>query len=283
MNRSLFFALATSLCLLASPVARVQAADSLELWRLSKYQGSVGEMIEVTGTGFENGNTSVYFGNQKVTPRIVSGGRLNFQIPTLTLDKTYSVQLVKGGEKTPTQDFYVEKPDAFELWRVSQYSAKPSETLDVSGKGFTQNTVVLLGNTSVATKYKSNSSLSFVVPNDITTDKTYTLKLKDGNNSSQTQDLYIQPVKVNIELWRISDYSVFPGKTITITGSGITESTKVKFDDITMSAEKKDGHTLSVKIPDSFKSSKTYAVKLVDGDKKSESQNIYIKNPKFEK
>jgi hypothetical protein len=232
MKYSLFFSTLLGLFL----AFNTSAAEPLELWRLSQYSAKPGDIVSITGKGFDS-STKVLLGNVSLNPQSVTPTSLTFQVSGVPGGATYGLKLTDTSVTTNSQDFYVEFTGP-EFWRLSTYTAKPGEVVTVYGKNFNTYACILLSgynSSNIATKYPITdpdgtqrfSSFTFTVPQDIKPDTTYAVQpavcaAHGGGYIGSPQNMYVssQNSSQNFELWKLSRYSAKPGDHITLTGRG---------------------------------------------------------------
>jgi hypothetical protein len=176
------------------------AGSDPELFRLSKYKGFVGEKVKITGKNFGNENGKVMF-DDWTKAEIVSWSkkRIIILVPDVAVTKTHKVRVCKRHDDcTRSQRFFVKRTGP-ELWRIknlsdgNNYKGVPGDHLKLTGLNFdSQNVSVKFGDVKAEIIKRTKKTIFVKVP-DMQRDKTYSIFVTDGVNSSNSQDFYVKP------------------------------------------------------------------------------------------
>jgi len=170
------------------------------LYRLSKYKGTVGEKVKITGRNFGSEKGKVMF-DDWTRAEILSWSKkkIVIRVPDIEVTKTHKVRVCKRGDDcTRSQKFFVKRSGP-ELWRIgnlsgsNNYQGKPGDRLKLTGQNFgSKNISVLFGDTPGKITSRTKKWIKVMVPN-LEKDRTYPVYATDGINSSNSQDFYITP------------------------------------------------------------------------------------------
>jgi hypothetical protein len=176
------------------------AGSDPELYKLSKYKGFVGEKVKITGINFGKEKGKVMF-DDWTRAEILSWSKkkIYIRVPDIAVTKTYKVRVCKRYDDcTRSQKFFVKRKGP-ELWRIKNlsgsknYQGKPGDKLKLTGQNFdSANISVLFGNTPGRIISRTKKWIEVIVP-ELERDRTYAVKVVDGDPDSNTQDFYVTP------------------------------------------------------------------------------------------
>ena len=170
------------------------------LYRLSKYKGTVGEKVKITGKNFGSEKGKVMF-DDWTRAEILSWSKkkIVIRVPEVEVTKTHKVRVCKRYDDcTRSQKFFVKRSGP-ELWRIknlsgsNNYQGKPGDKLKLTGQNFgSKNISVFFGETPGKITSRTKKWIKVVVP-DLERDRTYSVYVTDGVNSSNSQNFYVVP------------------------------------------------------------------------------------------
>lgn len=176
------------------------AGSDPQLYKLSKYKGFVGEKVKITGINFGGDQGKVMF-DDWTKAEIVSWSKkkIIILVPDVAVTKTHKVRVCKRGDDcTRSQKFFVKRSGP-ELWKIKNlsgsknYQGKPGDKLRLTGQNFDEKDIaVLFDSTSAKITSRTKKWIEAIVP-ELQRDKTYAVKVTDGDPDSNTQDFYIIP------------------------------------------------------------------------------------------
>jgi len=170
------------------------------LYRLSQYKGTVGEKVKITGKNFGSEKGKVMF-DDWTRAEILSWSKkkIVIRVPEVEVTKTHKVRVCKRYDDcTRSQKFFVKRSGP-ELWRIknlsgsNNYQGKPGDKLKLTGQNFgSENISVFFGETPGKITSRTKKWIKVVVP-DLKKDRTYSVYVTDGVNSSNSQNFYVVP------------------------------------------------------------------------------------------
>jgi len=207
--------------------------------------GGQGFTMTVNGTNFVPGAAVQWNGNNRVTT-FVSATQLTAQIPAsdIATAGTATIQVVNpgpGGGASNTVNFNVASPAPLpritNIDPTSVMGGGEEFTLTVNGTNFTQNSIVRLSGSPLATTFINNTQLkALVTAEDIDTPGTVSITVftpPPGGGSSNGALLTINvppnPVPVITALNPGTVTSGGPNFTLTVTGTGFVQGSVVRF------------------------------------------------------
>jgi len=193
---TLALAIATGLLMASAAFA----GSDPELYKLSQYKGFVGEKVKITGIDFGKKKGKVMF-DDWTKDKIVSWSKkkIVIRVPDVEVTKTHKVRVCKRyGDCTRSQKFFVKRSGP-ELWKIKNlsgsenYQGVPGDKLKLTGQNFgSKNISVLFGDTPGRITSRTKKWIKVIVP-DVVRDRTYAVKVIDGDPDSNTQDFYVKP------------------------------------------------------------------------------------------
>lgn len=176
------------------------AGSDPELYKLSKYKGYAGEKVKITGINFGKKSGKVMF-DDWTKAEIVSWSKkkIVIRVPDVAVTKTHKVRVCKRHDDcTRSQKFFVKRTGP-ELWKIKnlsgskKYQGKPGDKLKLTGQNFGSGHVsVLFGSTPAKITSRTKKWIKVIVP-ELARDRTYAVKVTDGDPDSNTQDFYVTP------------------------------------------------------------------------------------------
>jgi hypothetical protein len=178
------------------------AAKKPQLYKLSKYKGVVGEKIQIKGINFGSEKGKVMF-DDWTEAEIVSWSKkkIVIRVPDVSVTKTHKVRVCKrydDDDCTRSQKFFVKRtgPELWQIKRVNDgkmYSGNPGDKALITGQNFgSGNISVIFGTTAAKIVSRTSKKIVAIVP-DLERNKTYSVYVTDGTNSSSSQDFYVNP------------------------------------------------------------------------------------------
>jgi len=193
-----------------------------EFAKLQTTSGKVGSTVSILGQGF-TGSTAVSFGGVNATTfTVVSDNYVTADVPTG--GKTGTVTVVRpSGSLNSIQQFKVTPT----VSSISPTSGPIGTVVTITGTGLTQTTKVAIGGVKATTfTVKSDSSVSATVPSACKTGKISVTT--SGGSATSPSAFNVTPT--------ISSFSPSSGKvgtSVVITGTGLTQTSKVTFGGVT--------------------------------------------------
>jgi hypothetical protein len=204
--------------------------------------GPVGTNVTVTGTNF-TGATSVRLGGTSASFTVVSDTSLSVTVPTGASTGTISVT-TPGGTATSATAFTV-TPPAPAISSFAPTSGTVGTNVTIAGANFTGTTSVTFGGTSAAFTVVSDTALSATVPGGATTG---TIAVTTpGGTATSTTAFTVTPATPTISSFSPTSGPV--GTNVTITGTGFTGTTAVKFAGTSASFTVVSGTSLTATVP----------------------------------
>jgi hypothetical protein len=191
----------------------------------SPASGKAGDTITLAGSNF-TGATAVNLGTFAASSfTVVSATQITAVVPAGAVTGTLSV-INASGTGTSTGTFTVLKAPA--VTGMNPTSGKAGDTVTLTGSGFTGTTSVKFGTLAATTfNVASDNSLTAIVPAGVVT-ATITVTNAVGSAASGTFTAVLVPA-----ITGFSPSCANAGDTITLSGSGFTGATAVKFGTVT--------------------------------------------------
>jgi hypothetical protein len=202
---------AISGCVLAYPAPTVGAP--------TPGTGQVGTQVTVPGSHLTGANT-VKFNNTAASFTVNSDSSITATVPAGATTGPVSVT-TPGGTGSTSSSFVVIAPPSISSFNPNQGSVGTSVT--ISGKGFTGTSQVKFNGTPATYTVKSDTQIAATVPAGATTGPVQVTNPTTGTATS-TGSFKVQP-----KITGFTPPSGPVGTLVTITGSGFTGATQVKF------------------------------------------------------
>ena len=203
--------------------------------------GSFGTPVTLTGTGLL-GATAVKFNGKTTTFSVVSSTQITTVVPANATTGKISVSSA-GGTATSTSSFLVSTPFVSSF---SPSSGPVGTILTVSGGNFSNPTAVQFnGFFATNVTWVSATKLSVTVPSGATTGPVR-VTAANGESGVSTGIYKVTPL-----LNSFSPGNGATGTIVTLTGSGLTDTTTVKFNGTIAAFSVVDSQTLTATVPTS--------------------------------
>jgi len=189
-----------------------------EFAKLQTLSGKVGTPVSILGQGF-TGTTAVSFGGVNATTfTVVSDTYVIANVPTR--GKTGTVTVVRpSGSLNSIQPFKITPT----ISSISPTSGPIGTVVTITGTGLTQTTKVTVGGVKATTfTVKSDTSVQVTIPSACKTGKITVTT--NGGAATSSSTFYVTPT--------ITSFTPTSGKvgtSVVITGTGLTQTTKVTF------------------------------------------------------
>lgn len=201
---------------------------------LSTTYGSVGDWIHIYGTHFDEPPVYVRFNGITATEgTVVNAGDISVRIPAGATTGKVTVT-TPGGVATSVGDYTISATPS--ITGLSAISGTVGDTITISGTGFLSAYSVAFGSGSAFFEVLSDMLISATVPADATTGP-ITVTTPYGTALSDTFTVNIPGAAPTITSFTpasgyIPEFSDGVGASVTITGTGFTGATSVKFNGV---------------------------------------------------
>jgi hypothetical protein len=192
--------------------------------------GPVGTVVTIDGSGF-TGATDVGFGGTIATDyTVVSDARITATVPAGASTGPISV-VAPGGTTTSPGDFTVTASPQPSITAFAPDSGGVGTSVTISGSGLTGASDVTFGTMSTAFTVVSDAQVTATVPAGASTGQ-ISVTTPGGNATSTSSFTVIPPPTIG----GFAPDSGPAGTTVTISGSGFTDATDVRFNGTSASA-----------------------------------------------
>ncbi len=224
--------------------------------------GPVGTSVQITGTGL-TGATGVAFGGASAgTYTVDSDSQITATVPNSAATGPISVTTA-AGTATSSSDFTVTTSGGGGPLAISGFSPSsgpPGTPVTITGSGFTNVTIVKFNGVRASFNVNSDSQMSATVPSSATTGP---IKVKDPVSvATSSSDFTVTSGGGGLAISGFSPSSGPPGTPVTITGSGFTNVTIVKFNGVNASFSVDSDSQITATVPSS---ATTGPIKVKDG------------------
>jgi hypothetical protein len=125
---------------------------------------NVGSTVTAMGTNFVSGSTSVSIGATAATGvSVTNSTTLTFTVPAALAANTYNVGVSVGGQNSSTLPLVVTVPTP-SISSFSPTSAKPGDTVQITGTNFVSGATVTIGGVNAPATFVSATRLDVIVP-----------------------------------------------------------------------------------------------------------------------
>ena len=207
--------------------------------------GPVGTVVTLTGTNFQGaGAASVAFnGTPATTLSVASATSLTATVPTGATTGLISVTNADGTATSATTfTVSVAGGPAPTVTSFSPTAAPIGGAVTITGTNFTGATAVTFNGTAATFTVNSATSISTTVPVGATTGR---IRVTNAGGTAQSSlNFKVQPVITNL-----TPTSGTPGNTVTITGTGFTGATRVRFGSLQTTYTVVSSTTITATVP----------------------------------
>ena len=198
----------------------VTAAGSPTITSFSPTSGSPGTIVTINGTNFTGANDVVFNLTDAATFTVVSSTQITARVANGTTTGFIKVTSPSGTATSPTK-FTV--PGTPEITSFSPTSGSPGTSVQINGNNLTGATSVKFGNGSATFTVDNPNRITAIVPNSASTGP-IRVTTPNGTNQSTT----------NFTVGTVGITSFDPergpwGSSVTITGTGFSGATAVRF------------------------------------------------------
>jgi hypothetical protein len=205
-----------------------------------------GDSLTIDGHGFTSPAEVRICGAPLTELQLVSSRQLTGKVPPRASSGRCDVHVSVAGISAELTNAVRYDPVLEAITPKTIAAGKPAE-VTVTGTGFQSDATFSVGGVATGVRYDSASQLTVSVPaRDTTGHADVVVTHADGSTTTLPSGLTFNP---SIDSVSPANGPVGGGNVVTITGSGFTPATKVRFGDVTLHATYVDPHTLTVSAP----------------------------------